>query len=505
MSKSGSAMSRNDTIDYAYNSRCELTNALARADVDYNYAYVYDDIGNRISSTERGTNSVYEANELNQYTAVDDFTPEFDDDGNQTLVKTATGIWRITYNGENRPICWVCDSDNTILAMTYDHLGRRREKRGQRFFYDSYLQVADNDGNVYAWDPTESVATRPLKWRNSDLQTPDFELYYAHDGNKNVSAVVAADGSVSAHYEYAPFGTVATLHGASATDNPWRFSCEYAEVDTATVYYNYRHYEPEAGRWSQRDPLSIDVDVYGVVNTRDEQNIRALFLFSMNSPLLMYDHRGLDSQRNQQIIDNILLLGSWWNPSCARCGPDITDSLKSLKNNVSVEFDQLKKTQPGRARSSCSIFSPGSMDELIYATTGWDILGLAFSDVRIRYENGVSKCPFGNGCSETVMVNGKCHWKWSVNYLLFGWMAKLCDCPKSRMTRLIRMWKATKPKDYGKIANAVNFAESAYDGFPDSGTVLEEPEYSHCKACDKLNANLRSAWPRNADGDDSRR
>ena len=97
------------------------------------------------------------------------------------------------------------------------------------------------------------------------------------------------------------------------------------------------------------------------------------------------------------------------------------------------------------------------------------IVGLAFGDMRIRRENGVSRCPFGNGCSETVMVNGQCHWKWSVNYLLFGWMAKLCDCPKERMSKLIRAWKTIKPKDYGKINNAVSFAEWAYDGFPDGG------------------------------------
>ena len=36
---------------------------------------------------------------------------------------------------------------------------------------------------------------------------------------------------------------------------PWRFSSEYAEDDTATVYYNYRHYEPVTGRWMQRDPI----------------------------------------------------------------------------------------------------------------------------------------------------------------------------------------------------------------------------------------------------------
>ena len=92
-----------------------------------------------------------------------------------------------------------------------------------------------------------------------------------------------------------------------------------------------------------------------------------------------------------------------------------------------------------------------------------------------------------------------------MNYVLFGWMARLCDCPKNQMTRLIRLWKATKPKDYGKIGNAVNFAESAYDGFPDSDGVLEETEYEHCRACDKLDVHLGSIWPENAIGDDARR
>ena len=77
--------------------------------------------------------------------------------------------------------------------------------------------------------------------------------FYTHDGNKNVSEVVAENGDMSAHYEYAPFGAVIAQRGASAAANPWRFSSEYAEDDTATVYYNYRHYEPETGRWMSRD------------------------------------------------------------------------------------------------------------------------------------------------------------------------------------------------------------------------------------------------------------
>ncbi len=80
-------------------------------------------------------------------------------------------------------------------------------------------------------------------------------LFYAHDGNKNVSEVIASDGTLAAHYEYAPFGAVPSQMGALASVNPFRFSSDYAEDDPATVYYNYRHYEPATGRWLQRDPI----------------------------------------------------------------------------------------------------------------------------------------------------------------------------------------------------------------------------------------------------------
>ena len=262
MTKSGLAMSRNDTIDYAYNSRSELTNALARADVDYNYAYAYDDIGNRISSTERGTNTVYAANELNQYTAVDDFTPEFDADGNQTLVKTATGIWRIAYNGENRPVVWCRTLDGFRLAMTYDHMGRRRDKNKRQFFYYWYFQVSDNRDNAYIWNPTEPIATRTLTWFENG-----HSHYFVHDGNKNVVEVVREDHNVAAHYEYSDFGVVIARSGSCESANSFRFSNELSDDESMTLYYNFRYLEPKSGRWMRRDPAEehMGVCLYGYV------------------------------------------------------------------------------------------------------------------------------------------------------------------------------------------------------------------------------------------------
>ena len=78
----------------------------------------------------------------------------------------------------------------------------------------------------FVWDPTEPIASRPLAWNRNNATS-----YYTHDGNKNVSEVVAANGVITAHYEYAPFGVVLGMHGESASLNPWRFSCEYADDD----------------------------------------------------------------------------------------------------------------------------------------------------------------------------------------------------------------------------------------------------------------------------------
>ena len=62
------------------------------------------------------------------------------------------------------------------------------------------------------------------------LQVPDWgsTLFYAHDGNKNVSEVFyyALGNGIAAHYDYAPFGAV-TATGARALTNPFRFSSEF--------------------------------------------------------------------------------------------------------------------------------------------------------------------------------------------------------------------------------------------------------------------------------------
>ena len=305
IARSGSRMTESRSDAYGYNDRSELTNAVKNATLN-EYAYQYDDIGNRLASLDLGDSRIYAANNLNQYTSIsnttsstDEFQPQYDLDGNQTLVQTSTGIWSVIYNGENRPVSWTCGATN--VAMQFDRMGRRIEyletesteesvvsdgitnivvtvttNAHHRFVYDGYLCIQRLDAAVnnaidlaFGWDPSEPVATRPLWMQRS---AGSYSFFYFHDGNKNVSDLVSYQSArgVPAHYEYAPFGavTAATTNTAFTTfnvaaTNPFRFSSEYADNALGLVYYNYRHYEPVTGRWLCRDPMEV---VDGLIN-----------------------------------------------------------------------------------------------------------------------------------------------------------------------------------------------------------------------------------------------
>ena len=75
------------------------------------------------------------------------------------------------------------------------------------------------------------------------------------------------NGGIVAHYEYSPFGSLTKVSGDYAASNPFRFSSEYFDEETALVYYNYRYYNPELGRWISRDPIEEQggYNLYGMI------------------------------------------------------------------------------------------------------------------------------------------------------------------------------------------------------------------------------------------------
>ena len=104
-----------DMTNVTWLTTCYRYDALGRlvstsADFEPTTEYTYDTLGNRIATTRtvgRGDPTAPQ----------EEFVPQFDDDGNQTLVQTSTYIWQIQYNGENRPILWSCIQSNNIHVL----------------------------------------------------------------------------------------------------------------------------------------------------------------------------------------------------------------------------------------------------------------------------------------------------------------------------------------------------------------------------------------------------
>ncbi|MDO4410522.1 MAG: RHS repeat-associated core domain-containing protein [Akkermansia sp.] len=264
--------------------RSELASAQVNGET---YGYDYDNIGNRRMAMEASDYAFYEANNLNQYSSIqrneeEAFVPSFDTDGNQTLVRTATGIWSVTYNAENRPVIFqkITDSVTTRITCSYDSMGRRTTKKveeittdaeghetstlisNHRFIYRGYLQIACCDLTrtahpclwLITWDPTQPVATRPLA-----IQKDGTWFCYGWDLTKNICEVFGQNGYIRTAYSYTPYGSV-TANGDIT--QPIQWSSEYADTELALTYYNYRHYNPMDGRWLGRDDMEEEHNYY---------------------------------------------------------------------------------------------------------------------------------------------------------------------------------------------------------------------------------------------------
>ena len=175
---------------------------------------------------------------------------------------TGTGIWVVSCDAKNRPASFRDVSTGTLVECAYDYRGRRCTKK---------VTVA-------------GTAMRPLTFRHAEKS---LMLFYAFDGNKNVSDLffLALQNGIGAHYEYAPFGAVTRTAKATGSKvdligaNPWRFSSEFYDSELDLVYYNYRHYSPALGRWLSRDPI-------------EEQGGRNLYAFVGNVPTSFVDNQG---------------------------------------------------------------------------------------------------------------------------------------------------------------------------------------------------------------------
>ncbi|HEV2455202.1 MAG TPA: RHS repeat-associated core domain-containing protein, partial [Verrucomicrobiae bacterium] len=213
---------------------------------------------------------------------------------------TNDGRWSYVWDGENRLIQMSVNTNvgpQYQLNFAYDYQGRRIQKAvaiggagayTNDFLYDGWNLIATLNSQSsllasYRWGLDLSGSMQGVGGVGGLLEEIDYGTatnFVAFDGNGNVAALVnAADGTLTANYEYGSFGEPIRMTGPQAKANPLRFSTKYDDDESDLLYYGYRYYDPSTGRWLNRDLVGA-----GEVN---------LYEFILNDPVRYIDVFGL--------------------------------------------------------------------------------------------------------------------------------------------------------------------------------------------------------------------
>ncbi|MBI2927471.1 MAG: RHS repeat-associated core domain-containing protein, partial [Verrucomicrobia bacterium] len=390
-------------------------------------------------------------------------TPEsfgHDVDGNLT----GDGRWDFTWDAENRLTKLESRADAPTgskrrLELEYDWQGRRIRKKvtnldtgavldHRKFLYDGWNLVTElnwTNNNVirsYVWGLDLSGSEQGAGGVGGLLLVKPASgnpLFVAYDGNGNVTGLIdATTGTISAQYEYGPFGETIRMSGTGtvAKDNPLRFSTKYQDDESDLLYYGYRYYAPSTGRWLSRDPI-------------EERGGVGLFQFVKNSAVNGFDRLGL--------------------ALCEDCGADVTGPFDRTLNQIELTWQNVwNDSQRWEACRSLIVLPTaiGAWFTYEIATTGFCDPPPCGWEFRPPARRG------SGNCDGTVAYNGTCNQGRDVHYKMFGLLFRLCGS-LDRMTYnklMLRaaVWyqKCVRNDECEYFENAASFAEEGYEGFP---------------------------------------
>jgi RHS repeat-associated protein len=268
------------TTNYTYDQTDRLTDA--DHSTKPNETFIYDAVGNRLSSTAHNDWTYNNRNELVSY---DGISYTYDANGNTLTKIDASGLARYTYDYDNRLIR-VDFPEGSYANYKYDVFGKRVEKDVNgtvtRYVYDGNVPLAEYDGfgtlqRTYIHGATD---TNPSFWQDAN-----GVFFFHHDHLSTPTLVTAVDGTVVWQATFDTFGQASM--STETVENNFRFPGQYFDSETGLHYNWHRYYSPETGRYITSDPLGELSDPLG------EQGGMNLYVYSSNNPLLFIDYTGL--------------------------------------------------------------------------------------------------------------------------------------------------------------------------------------------------------------------
>ena len=261
--------------DYEYDGRDRLTKA-ERYDTDgttllHRYSYTYDDGDNLLTKlVYDGTNTVttsYAVNNANEMTSmsVGGTTTTFAYDALGRTTSKTDGTYTASYTYGPAGMLSTVGSDfpgedNAAYQTGGDGKRRSRTVDGTETWYNwagaSVINQEDSAGvltRTYFGHTAAHVD-------GASPSTGSYE-YYFPDHLGSTRRLRAQDKSSLGAYEYTPYGEVYAESGVTSITR------RYAMLDWDGAVQQYfapfRYYVPGAGRWTSRDPLEVDPNLYG--------------------------------------------------------------------------------------------------------------------------------------------------------------------------------------------------------------------------------------------------
>ena len=315
--------------------------------------YQLDGVGNRrqvdTNSISTGPQSdLFAANEMNEYTNIDGVDRQHSDNGNLTDDGTRT----FGYDYRNRLVSVVRKSDGTPIADYHYYADNRRSRKvafdldmpGEveaetQFFYDGWQVSEEQDESnnpqitfVYGASHIDEV----VQFERTTNHSLGADAFYAHQNARaDVAAITDSGGNVVETRFYDDFGQGYDENKqqvqSSAVGNPYGFQGRRLDAETGLYYFRNRYYDPQAGRFLQRDPVW------------DAANLGNQYTFAANGPISSRDPDGSQSEDSVSYAnpDLAYLLAKWANIDWTRHKP--TGSYVAVIEKLETEIRHQSK------------------------------------------------------------------------------------------------------------------------------------------------------------------
>ncbi len=245
---------------YTYDIKDQLTQEQSTL-LTGSASFVYDPAGNPLSFN--GSSHGFNSN--NQFT---DTGFAYDGEGNPTTYSGTT----LTFDPEDH-----MTSFGNVLTAGYRADGLRAWKQtasGTTYFiYDGITPVLELDGNGNE-TAVNTFGANGLISRNTSAGS----TFYTFDPQGGVALRLSATGSAVSASLFNAFG-IGT--GTTSATDPFGYGAQwsyYCDRETGLLLLGYRYYDPSAGRFINRDPLSYlgGINLYGYVTNGVEDYVDPL-------------------------------------------------------------------------------------------------------------------------------------------------------------------------------------------------------------------------------------